>query len=113
MRVLQTIKNRYDLPIYITENGQATPNDDQRQDFLLHHLAVVSEAIQQGIDVRGYFWWSLLDNQEWAGGFLPRLGLYEVDYDSGHRHLRSTGEAYAEVIKNQGFAWPQAPLGDL
>jgi len=107
-RVLQTVHERYKLPIYITENGQATPNDQERQTFMRHHLAILAQAIDKGIDIRGYFWWSLLDNQEWAGGFLPRLGLYEVDYHSGDRQLRGTGAAYAEIIKNQGFTWKHA-----
>ena len=54
---------------------------------------------EAGVDVKGYFWWSLLDNQEWAQGFMPRCGLYEVDYSDGARRLRDTGRFYAEVIE--------------
>jgi beta-glucosidase len=91
---------RYKLPIYVTENGRSHPDDAQRLAFLKQHLAALGHAINdRRIDVRGYFWWSLLDNQEWAGGFLPRLGLYEVNYETGARRLRETGRHYAEVIR--------------
>ncbi|HLJ12309.1 MAG TPA: family 1 glycosylhydrolase, partial [Planctomycetaceae bacterium] len=88
------------LPIYVTENGRSHPDDAQRLDFLRQHLATLGQSMaERSIDVRGYFWWSLLDNQEWAQGFTPRLGLYEVDYNSGARRLRDTGRYYAEVIR--------------
>ena len=68
--------------------------------FLREHLRVLGWAVERlGLDVRGYFYWSLLDNLEWANGFLPRLGLYEVDYENGARRLRGTGRAYAAIIR--------------
>jgi beta-glucosidase len=98
--VLETVDRRYGLPIYITENGRAHPDDSCRQRFLEEHLITLAHAIEErGVDVRGYFYWSLLDNQEWANGFVPRLGLYEVDYADGERTLRGTGKRYAEVIR--------------
>jgi len=66
----------YCVQIYITENGIADSDDDQRPSYLVQHLAVVEQAIANGIDVRGYFHWSLLDNFEWATGYYPMFGLY-------------------------------------
>jgi beta-glucosidase len=96
--MLETAWRRYRLPIYVTENGRAHPDDRERERYLREHLRALGSAIERGVDARGYFYWSLLDNQEWAHGFLPRLGLYEVDYATGARTLRQTGRAYAEII---------------
>ena len=62
------------LPLYVTENGIADADDDQRADYIADHLFAVWRALQEGADVRGYFHWSLLDNFEWAKGFEPRFG---------------------------------------
>jgi beta-glucosidase len=79
-RVLARTWTRYRLPIYITENGLADADGTRRGDFLRAHLGEVARAVGDGIPVRGYFHWSLLDNFEWAEGFAPRFGLYRVDY---------------------------------
>jgi beta-glucosidase len=83
------LRDRYrDLPpIYITENGCAYPDrpgepDGARIEFVAEHLAALRRAISDGIDVRGYFYWSLLDNFEWARGYDPRFGLVHVDYQT-------------------------------
>lgn len=102
LEVLETAWRRYGIPLYVTENGRAHPDDRQREAFLREHVLTLAAALDRGIDVRGYFWWSLLDNQEWAHGFVPRLGLYEVDYETGQRRLRGTGRAYAEIIRRGG-----------
>lgn len=78
------------LPIYITENGTADAAGTRRADFLRTHVAAMQEAMADGVDVRGYFHWSLLDNFEWAEGFKPRFGLYGVDFDSPARTRRPT-----------------------
>jgi beta-glucosidase len=99
--VLETAQRRYGLPIYVTENGRAHTDDAERERFLVEHLKTLAYArAERGVDIRGYFYWSLLDNQEWANGFLPRLGLYEVDYDTGERRLRATGRRYAGFIRD-------------
>ena len=72
-------------PIHITENGCAYPDtvdspDDARIAFIESHLRALSAAMAAGVDVRGYFYWSLLDNFEWARGYGPRFGLVHVDY---------------------------------
>jgi beta-glucosidase len=93
---------RYRLPIYITENGISHPEDAERSRFLRQHLCALSHAIHdRGADVRGYFYWSLLDNQEWANGYATRMGLYAVDYETSTRTLRPVGADYADVIRSR------------
>ena len=102
LALLKAVSERYQLPIYVTENGRSHPDDRARQAFLRDHLQVLGYAVDElKLPVKGYFWWSLLDNQEWANGFVPRLGLFEVDYaNGGARTLRDTGRAYAEIIRS-------------
>jgi beta-glucosidase len=99
--ILKEVTARYGLPLYITENGKSDPNDANRRDFLLDHLRALGHAVNDlKLPIKGYYWWSLLDNQEWANGFVPRLGLYEVAYDrQGARTLRGTGRIYASIVR--------------
>jgi beta-glucosidase len=96
---LATLRLRYpDLPpVYITENGCAWPDeagvpDQRRIDFISAHLAELRRAMADGADVRGYFYWSLLDNFEWALGYEPRFGLVHVDYAT---QVRTPKASYA------------------
>ncbi len=95
-QVLQTVR-KYNKPIYITENGLPDADDDQRPRFILTHLAQMWRAIRDGIPVRGYYHWSLVDNFEWAQGFAMRFGLIEVDFASQARRPRASGRLYAEI----------------
>ena len=90
---------RYKLPIYITENGIADRDDLNRPHYLATHLKVIAEAIQEGIDIRGYYYWSLLDNFEWIKGFGPRFGLFKVDYETMARTPTASAELYKKVIQ--------------
>lgn len=102
VEMLAAVQRRYGLPLHVTENGQSHPDDRRRETFLREHLAALAWAMgARKLDVRGYFWWSLLDNQEWANGFVPRLGLYEVDYSNGERRLRQTGRTYTGIIRTR------------
>ena len=76
---------RVGLPIYVTENGMPDAAGTRRPDYLRTHLYAVERALRAGVDVRGYFHWSLMDNFEWAEGLTPRFGLYRVDYDDPRR----------------------------
>ena len=95
-----------DLPIHVTENGMANADvleygavsDDVRSDFLLAHLAATRQAIQDGVNVRGFFYWSLLDNYEWAVGYDKRFGLVHVDYDTLARTPKSSYHALARAL---------------
>lgn len=90
---------RYEKPIYITENGLADADDSHRADFIRSHLRAVEKAQDQGADVRGYLYWSLLDNFEWADEFTPRFGLVEVDYKTMKRTPRKSAYVYKAIIE--------------
>ncbi|MDO8504832.1 MAG: glycoside hydrolase family 1 protein [Candidatus Liptonbacteria bacterium] len=89
---------KYNKPIFITENGLADAEDKKRAEFVRQHMHWMSEAIKQGVDVRGYFHWSLMDNFEWSDGFWPRFGLVEVDYKTLERKIRPSAFEYKKII---------------
>jgi beta-glucosidase len=91
LRMLRAAWQRYQLPIYVTENGVAGAD---RAEFIQSHLYAVSRALKEGIPVKGYYYWSLLDNFEWAEGFRPRFGLYHVDYTTMERTPAPGSEVY-------------------
>ena len=97
-------------PIMITESGCSYSDgpdehgvvDDQRRiDYLDAHLRAVATAIQRGVDVRGYYAWSLMDNFEWAEGFAQRFGLVHVDYETLRRTPKKSFQWYADMIAAQ------------
>lgn len=90
----------YKKPIYITENGLATTNDHKRERFIAGHLKEVYHATKAGVDVRGYFYWSLIDNFEWDKGFWPRFGLHEVNYKTGERTPRRSAAVYGQIARD-------------
>jgi beta-glucosidase len=87
-------------PIYVTENGMATLDDSARTEHLHAHLAEVARAIADGADVRGYFYWSLMDNFEWAEGYSRHFGLVAVDRQTLERRPRPTAFAYRDIISS-------------
>ncbi|MDO8429427.1 MAG: glycoside hydrolase family 1 protein [Candidatus Daviesbacteria bacterium] len=93
----------YKLPIYITENGIASKNDDRRVRFLLSYLKEVYHASQSGTKIKGYFYWSLLDNMELNNGFDPKFGLIEVNFETQKRTPKPSSFVYKEIIKNNGI----------
>ncbi|MBY0356633.1 MAG: beta-glucosidase [Candidatus Obscuribacterales bacterium] len=112
--LLERINKDYSLPpIYITENGAAFDDvlangqvhDQKRIDYLYGHLLALHNAIKNGVDLRGYFCWSLLDNFEWAYGFSKRFGLIYIDYKKEQtRLLKDSALWYAKVIERNGIA---------
>lgn len=92
----------YHKPIYITENGIASTNDDRRVRFLISYLEEIYHAIETGADVKGYFHWSLLDNFEWLDAYKGRFGLVEVDFKSQKRTPRPSAYVYKEIIEQNG-----------
>lgn len=99
--LLETLRrfSRYGVPLVITENGIATTDEALRSTFLLQHLAQLGRAVEEGIDVRGYLYWSLMDNFEWAAGTAPRFGLFAVDYASLERTPRPALRDYQAVCR--------------
>jgi beta-glucosidase len=90
---------KYSLPVCILENGICTLDDDQRWRFIAGHLKSVHAAIEQGVRVSGYLYWSLTDNFEWDKGFAPRFGLIDVDYDTYVRTVRNSAKKFADVCR--------------
>lgn len=102
---------RYKLPIVITENGycgtdwvalDGRVHDPQRIDYTHRHLLSLRQAIAEGVDVRGYFHWSIMDNFEWAEGFNRRFGLIHVDCTTQKRTLKDSAHWYKTVIESNG-----------
>lgn len=91
------------IPIYITECGIASTNDDRRNRFLISYLQEVARAIKSGVKVKGFFYWSLIDNFEWHLGYNPRFGLVEVDYETEKRHIKPSALVYTDIIQNNGI----------
>jgi beta-glucosidase len=89
----------YNKPIYITENGIADASDNKRSDFITLVLQSVLRAIKNGVDVRGYLYWSLTDNFEWDKGFWPRFGLIEINRETLERKVRPSALVYRDIIK--------------
>ena len=96
------------VPIYITEIGLPDEDDNQRPRFLLNHLAAVHKAIREGIDVRGVFVWSLVDNFEWAEGWGLRFGLYAMNEHTGERRIRPSAALYSIIARANAIPAPGA-----
>ena len=120
VETLTWVASRYGpIPIHVTENGAAFPDPDTasggrvddplRVDYLRRHIAALREAMRLGVDVRGYFVWSLLDNFEWASGYTHRMGIVHVDYATQQRTIKASGEFYRDVIRTNGGAVPLPP----
>jgi beta-glucosidase len=107
--LLQRLNREYSLPpLYITENGAAYRDavidgrvlDEDRRAYIESHIAAIADAITIGVDVRGYFVWSLLDNFEWASGYTKRFGIYYVDYATQQRILKRSGDWYKHLSES-------------
>jgi beta-glucosidase len=111
--VLTALKRDYDpVPLYVTENGAAMDDvvaddgsvpDPDRISYLDGHFRAAGRAIAEGVDLRGYFVWSLLDNFEWAYGFDKRFGLVHVDYDTQVRTPKDSAHWFAQVTRRNGL----------
>lgn len=109
--VVRYLYERYKLPVYVTENGischdvvslDGKVHDPNRIDYLNRHLLRLEDAIDEGIDVQGYFHWSLLDNFEWARGYYDRFGLVYVDFLTKERTVKDSAWWYRSVIETNG-----------
>jgi len=97
-RALRMVQS-FGVPIYVTENGIATQDDQLRERYISQHIDAMHEAILDNIDVQGYYYWSLMDNFEWAEGFEKRFGLYHVDYRTQKRSLKNGTKIYSDIIR--------------
>lgn len=112
-RILLWVQARYgNIPLYITENGAAfndppvaidgVVDDPLRVEYLRGHLQAAKEAMRQGVALRGYFVWSLLDNFEWSHGYSKRFGIVHVNYETQQRTIKSSGKFYANAARTNG-----------
>ena len=110
-RLLRRLSDEYTaergVTLYVTENGAAFDDvvaedgqvhDEDRIEYVRAHLAAVLDAADAGVDVRGFFYWSLMDNFEWAWGYDKRFGIVRVDYDTQQRTVKDSGREYARII---------------
>ena len=86
-------------PIIITENGVADKKDKIRSEYIMKYLYAVRKSIEDGYNVVGYYYWSLMDNFEWAFGYDMKFGLYEVDFKTQERKLREGSKSFINVVK--------------
>jgi len=111
--ILVSVKKRYgNVPLYITENGAAffdpptaegdCVDDPLRVDYLRKHVAAIHSAIAAGVDLRGYFAWSLFDNFEWSLGYSKRFGIVHVDFETQKRTPKSSARLYSRIIASRG-----------
>jgi beta-glucosidase len=117
--MLTGFRQRYgEIPLYITENGAAfydppvvegeVLDDPLRTDYLRRHLRAAHRAIEAGVNLKGYYAWSLLDNLEWSLGYAKRFGLYHVDFATQRRTPKASAKLYARVIASHGEALGEA-----
>lgn len=101
----------FGLPIMITENGVADEDDELRPAYLRDHLAAVADAIDAGVDVRGYLFWTAWDNFEWAEGYTKRFGLIAVDRDTQARIPKPSAALFAEICRTREVPGDLRPSG--
>jgi beta-glucosidase len=95
---------RSGLPVVITENGIATADDRERIAYMRSHLGQVAQALRDGIDVRGFMYWSAFDNFEWNEGYRPTFGMIGIDRDDGLRRVvLPSARAYGELARTRSL----------
>ena len=112
-RTLKRIATSYHIPpIYITENGACYNDlpaedgrvyDSKRVDYLQQHISQVGQAIEEGVDIRGNFVWSQLDNFEWSHGYSMRFGIVHVDFETQKRTLKDSAKWYRRTIASNAI----------
>jgi beta-glucosidase len=91
------------VPILITENGIEDDTDSLRRRYMAGHIHQAWRAVNFNWPVRGYFWWTLVDNFEWERGWTQRFGLWELDVETQARHKRPSADLYAAICKENGL----------
>ncbi len=99
--------SKLNVPLIITENGIATYDDQKKMKFMKGHIDALERCIKNGIDVRGYFYWSLIDNYEWLKGLDARFGLYRVNFDTLERKPTNAATYYSYLIKSRTSYLPK------
>lgn len=99
MKLAKEMYKTYRAPVYITENGTCDRKDSFRSKFLYDHLKLLCES---GIPVERYYYWTFIDNFEWAEGETAPFGLVGLDWETQKRTVRKSGEFYTSIIENSG-----------
>ncbi len=102
-RICRKYYDRYQLPIYITENGISDRYDNRRKDFIVNHLSNIARAIKEGIDVKRYYYWTLMDNFEWLEGETTNFGLFDCDFSTQKRIARKSASLYAGICRDKEY----------
>lgn len=97
--------------VAVVEDGETRVHDADRVRFLRDHLAATLDAVEAGVDVRGFFYWSLMDNYEWAWGYAKRFGLVHVDFATQQRTLKDSAVEYRHIIAERTLH-PTAMMAD-
>lgn len=95
--------HKYKKPLFVSEAGLADADDSGRAEYIRRQVEGTWQAIQDGVDVRGHLYWSLLDNYEWALGFAKRFGLVAIDYDTLERTVRPSAVVYKKICEDNGI----------
>ena len=96
--IIKAFWKRWQKPIFLTENGIGTVDDALKRRFIIQHLQRIHKVIKEGADIRGYLYWSLTDNFEWAVGYSSHFGLIEIDYETLERRPRESAYMYRDII---------------
>lgn len=103
-QVVRAVAQHWSKPIYVSENGVATENDEERVAFIDRALAGLAKCLADGIDLRGYIHWSLLDNWEWFSGYGPKFGLVQVDRQTFRRTPKPSAAHLGQLARKAGWA---------
>lgn len=101
--ILRRVYRRYGVPLWVTENGVCTRDEAQRERFLYQHLKELLAAIREGVPVKGYFYWSLIDNFEWAIGYFPRFGLLACEEATLNRKPKRAAAYYGGICRENAL----------
>ena len=92
------------MPIYVTENGISTEDDSRRVEYIGRALEALARCLGDGIDIRGYIYWSLLDNFEWISGYRPKFGLIAVNRETQERTVKFSGRYLGEIARRNAIS---------
>lgn len=107
LQMLMEVKSHHGLPMWVTENGIDDRDGNRRPSYLHSHWKQVLEAINRGADLRGYLYWSLMDNFEWLDGWGPRFGLYHVDFETLERKRTPGADYFKKVAESRVLSTPE------
>ena len=97
--VLKFVAQRYRVPLFVTENGTSDKHDGPRQAYLVSHMNMVERLVEEGVDIRGYLHWSLVDNFEWASGYTQRFGLVLVNFEQKDLIPRGSYFIFKDIVE--------------